>query len=975
MIIQYLSHFASCSEIFYNTPVMPTKDTLKLAQIPPHPDLPKLEEKVIQFWEETKAFQKSIDLRPEDKSYVFYDGPPFATGLPHYGHIVASTIKDIIPRYFTMKGRRVERKWGWDCHGLPIENIAEKELGIKNKKDIEKLGVGKFNQACESKILSYVDDWKKIVRRLGRWVDMENDYKTMDLSFMESVWWVFKQLYDQGLIYYDYRSIHICPRCETTLSQSEVTEGYKEITDISVTAEFKLTNAEKILGKVVKNKQVYALAWTTTPWTLPGNVLLAVNPKIEYVLFTSQESNKFYLLAKSRLKDTLADNPVNVIAKFKGQDLAGLTYEPLFPYFEDTQNAFRVVTADFVSDEDGVGIVHIAPAFGEDDFNLGKKERVPLIHHVTLDGRFVDEVTDFAGTRVKPKDNPTKADVEIIKWLAHHGKLFAKKKIKHSYPHCWRCDTPLLNYATGSYFVKVTAIKEEMLKLAENISWMPPHIKKGRWLNWLKGARDWSISRQRYWASVIPIWKCDCGWEKVYGSVAELEQDSGVKVSNLHKHVVDKITVTCPKCGKKAHRIPDVLDTWFDSGSMPYGQMHYPFENKEKFEANFPAEFIAEGIDQTRAWFYYLHVIANGIKQSNAFKNVIVNGIVLAEDGQKMSKRLKNYPDPNYIMEQYGSDSLRLYLASSPVMKAEDLRFSEKGVAQIRKKVFLILWNMFAFLKLYAPHLEKVTAEELTHSDLNPTNVLDRWILSLTHSTLKKVTQQLDKYDLVKSSRSIIDFVNQLSTWYLRRSRDRLRESQTSQRVFRYVLLHLTQMLAPFAPFMSELIFNNLATMTKTKSSIHQTDWPTIREDLIDLKLEKTMVEIRKLAEKIHALRKQKAVKLRQPLAKLQIESTSASPKQDLLDVLAAEVNVKQVEWHQAKTLKISLDFNLTADLKREGEARELVRAIQKLRKKYNLQAEDLAHFSVVAIPLGWKEYIEERTHTQIKIGDELKLV
>lgn len=949
------------------------KTSLKLKDLPPHPDLAKLEETVIKFWEETDAFQKSIDLRPEDKSYVFYDGPPFATGLPHYGHIVASTIKDIIPRYFTMKGRRVERKWGWDCHGLPIENIAEKELGIKSKKEIEELGVDKFNQACESKILSYVNEWKKIIRRLGRWVDMENDYKTMDLSFMESVWWVFKELYDRGLIYYDYRSIHVCPRCETTLSQSEVTEGYKEITDISVIAKFKLTNAQEVLGKVVKDKNIYALAWTTTPWTLPGNVLLAVHPEMTYVLFASQEPDNLYLMAKSRLKDTLGDDPVTIVAEFKGKDLVSLKYEPLFPYFAKTENAFRVVTADFVSDDDGVGIVHIAPAFGEDDFNLGKREGVPLIHHVNLEGKFVDEVTDFASMKVKPKEDPTRTDVKIVKWLAHHNKLFAKKKLKHKYPHCWRCDTPLLNYATGSYFVKVTAIKNKLLKLAENIYWMPPHIKKGRWLNWLKGAKDWSISRQRYWASVIPIWKCDCGWEKVYGSVAELEKDSGQKVTDLHKHMVDKITVTCPKCGKPAHRIPDVLDTWFDSGSMPYGQMHYPFENKEKFEANFPAEFIAEGIDQTRAWFYYLHVIATGIKNTNAFKNVIVNGIVLAEDGQKMSKRLKNYPDPSYIMDQYGSDSLRLYLASSPVMKAEDLRFSEKEVAQIRRKVFLILWNMFSFLKLYA-NLKPMTLSELENFKPSSSHVMDRWALSLTHSTLDQVTKYLDAYDLVRSSRAIMNLINELSTWYLRRSRDRLREDKTSQKTFAYILALTSQMLAPFAPFMTEFIFQNLVDLPKDKPSVHHTDWPKVNQKFMDADLEQTMVEIRKVAEKAHALRKENQVKLRQPLAKLTVTSTLAKPNDNLLDVLADEVNVKLVVWQTKDKLKVELDFDLTDELKAEGEARELVREIQKLRKQLGLKPEDLATFEVPQIPTGWQDYIESKTRSKLTLGSTLRL-
>ena len=1139
---------------------MPKTD-LQLKDIPPHPNLPKLEEEVLKFWDETNAFQKSIALRSKKNRYVFYDGPPFATGLPHYGHIVASTIKDIIPRYFTMKGKRVERKWGWDCHGLPIENIAEKELKIKRKKDIETLGVAKFNEVCRSKVLSYVADWKKIIKRLGRWVDMEHDYKTMDLTFMESVWWVFKQLYDQGLIYEDYRSMHICPRCETTLSQSEVTEGYKEITDISVITKFKLLQPKQILGAKIKSRTVYALAWTTTPWTLPGNVLLAVNPKLTYVIFSDHESKSLYLAAQARVKEVMGDEPIKIITKIKGEDLLGLKYEPLFPYFKETKRAFQIVSADFVSAEDGTGIVHVAPAFGEDDFNLGKQVGVPLIHHVDAEGKFIAAVTDFAGMKVKPKEDPTKADVEIIKWLAKNNKLFAKKKIKHSYPHCWRCDTPLLNYATSSYFVRVTALKERMLTLAKKINWMPPHIKKGRWHNWLKGAKDWSISRQRYWASVIPIWKCDqCGQEKVFGSIAEIEKKLGsflvmrhgeaennikeilssklndgmpltkkgetivkksaqklikekidliissdlerakqtskivaqatgakiiydarlreidagdydgsnyaqiaeflkswgqadknvhfpngeswqtiqariksfyndlftqykdrhvlvvshgdvlvalqalishkdfyatvreihssegeyiekgrpmklkYKLIDLHKHVVDTITFACDQCNGTMHRVPDVLDTWFDSGSMPYGQVHYPFENKAQFEANFPAEFIAEGIDQTRAWFYYLHAIATGIKDSNAFQNVIVNGIVLAEDGKKMSKRLKNYPDPSKLLEQYGGDSLRLYLASSPVMKAENLNFSEKGVAQVRRKVFLILWNMFSFHKLYH-QLGSMNLVEFEKFEPTSNNILDQWVISLTHSTLKQVTDHLDHYDLVKSSRVIIEFVNHLSTWYLRRSRDRLREKQEAQATFRYVLALTCQMLAPFAPFMSELIFNNLIDLPKDKPSIHHTNWPKVKVKLINAKLESVMIEIRKVAEKTHALRKAHQVKVKQPLAKLTVISTLKQPSDRLLKVLAEEVNVKTIDWQKGDLLEVKLDFNLTPKLKAEGEARELIREIQKLRKKSNLKPEDRAHFRVRQIPQGWQQQIETQTHSQIELGDQLQLL
>lgn len=918
------------------------------------PNLPELEEAVLKFWETDHTFQKSIDQRPEDNAYVFFDGPPFATGLPHYGHIVASTMKDIIPRYWTMKGKRVERKWGWDCHGLPIENIAEKELGIKRKKEIEELGVAKFNEICRSKVLSYVDEWKKIITRLGRWADMEHDYKTMDLPFMESVWWVFKELYDKGLIYEDYRIMHICPRCETTLSQSEVADGYKDITDISVIAEFKVTNAEKIFQT---DKQLFILAWTTTPWTLPGNVLLAAGEKTEYLLVSGNEPNNLYLVAKERVNQVFGENNYQVVKELTGKDLADLTYEPLFPYYADTQNAFRVVTADFVTTEDGTGIVHIAPAFGDDDFHLGQAEQIPLVQHVKMDGRFKKAVTDFADLEVKPKENPQQTDVEIIKYLAHHNLLFSKQKITHSYPHCWRCETPLLNYATSSWFVNVTKVKPQLLKLAERINWSPQHIKKGRWGNWLEGAKDWSISRQRYWASVIPIWRCECGQLKVYGSIAQLETDSGQTITDLHKHMVDQITVPC-ECGAEMHRVPDVLDTWFDSGSMPYGQSHYPFENLQKFERNFPAEFIGEGIDQTRAWFYYLHVIAGAIKETNAFQNVIVNGIVLAEDGKKMSKHLQNYPDPVLLINKYGSDSLRMYLASSPVLKAENLNFSEKEVADIRRKVFIIWWNVLAFYEQFAD-----TTVDVTTTPNQTTHSLDKWLVSRVQSLIIDVTQTMDQYDIVRSTRALMEFVDELSTWYLRLSRDRLREGETrhsASQALGYALYTLSQLMAPFAPFFSETVSQ---TLLDEEVSIHLCDWPINQPELNHPELETKMTEIKKVVEQTRSLRRAANLKLRQPLTKLTIQSTIEAPSAQLLDMIKQETNVKQIAWETSDTLNVHLDINLTAELKAEGEAREIIRTIQNLRKAAGLQLDRGVVVELPSWPAEWEELIRHKTN------------
>ncbi|MEJ2267682.1 MAG: isoleucine--tRNA ligase, partial [Nanoarchaeota archaeon] len=650
----------------------------------------EIEEKILKFWGKNKIFEKSVKKKSPLGDYVFYDGPPFATGTPHYGHIVASVIKDSVPRFWTMNGFRVERVWGWDCHGLPIENIVEKELGSQTKKDIEKIGVDKFNNLCQSKVLGYVNEWKKVIEKLGRWVDMKNAYKTMDLSFMESVWWIFKEIYDKNLVYEGYRSMHICPRCETTLSQSEVTEGYKNVKDLSAIAKFKLFDEEN----------TFILAWTTTPWTLIGNVALAVGKDIDYVKVSFEKQN--YILAKARLEKLFEEKDYKIIEEFKGKDLVGKKYIPLFDYYskdkdlKNAENGWKIYSANFVTTDEGTGIVHIAPAFGEDDMNLGQKKNLPFVQHVSMNGTIKKEAGEFAGLNVKPKDYIS-TDLEIIKYLGKKNLMFSKKKYEHSYPHCWRCDTPLLNYATSSWFVNVTKIKREMLKLAKEINWSPSHIKKGRWGNWLKGARDWSISRQRFWASVIPIWKCKCGEIKVIGSVKELEKLSGKKVRNLHKHIVDKVTFNCPKCKSKMKRIPDVLDCWFESGSMPFAQLHYPFENKKKFENNFPAQFIGEGADQTRCWFYYLHILATAVKNLPAFKNVIVNGIVLAEDGKKMSKKLKNYPDPNLVIDKYGADSLRYYLLTSPVMLADSLNFSEKGVQEVLRKNIMILLNVVKF--------------------------------------------------------------------------------------------------------------------------------------------------------------------------------------------------------------------------------------------------------------------------------------
>ncbi|MDY0302713.1 MAG: isoleucine--tRNA ligase [Candidatus Moranbacteria bacterium] len=929
---------------------------------------PEMEKEVLKFWGDNKIFKKSLENRKNDKEYTFYDGPPFATGTPHYGHIVASILKDVVPRYWTMRGYYVERKWGWDCHGLPIENIVEKEMGSKKKKDIEEMGVEKFNNLCRSKVLTYVDEWERVIGRLGRWADMKNAYRTMDKDYMESVWWVFRELWDRGLIYEDYRSMHICPRCETTLSQSEVTEGYKDIKDLSVIAKFELdpTNYKQYENTKEEGK-TYILAWTTTPWTLPGNVALAVGENIEYVKLKIKpclpanrneelKIEEFFVLAKERVGEIFKSDEYEIIEEFEGKKLIGKRYKPLFDnYFKDEKlenrdNGWQIYAGDFVTTDEGTGVVHIAPAFGEDDMRLGKEKSLPFIQHVAMDGNFKEEMSDLAGLNVKPIENHQATDIEIIKYLAKKGTLFSKEKYEHSYPHCWRCDTPLINYATSSWFVAVTKIKDTALKSAKNINWSPANMKEGRFGNWLDGARDWSISRQRFWASVMPIWVCEkCGEKKVIGSVAELEKLSGEKIDDLHKHTVDKITFVCEKCQKKMKRVPDVLDTWFDSGSMPYAQKHYPFENQERFEKNFPADFIAEGIDQTRAWFYYLHIIGNGIKDKEAFRNVIVNGIVLAEDGKKMAKKLKNYPDPMEMLEKYGADSMRYYLMSSPVVAAQNLSFKEGDLSEVTRGMMRMLWNSYSFFVLYA-EIDKFEADK----NFNPKNLsglLDKWIISELQMLIRDFNSHMENYELHKASRLLPKFVDNLSNWYIRRSRKRFWKSENdgdkneAYQTLYYVLTELSKVMAPFTPFIAEEIYKNLTE----EESVHLADFPMADENLIDENFTGIQMErVRAIVNLGLQFRSQAGIKVRQPLSSLYVENHKI--QEEFIEIIKEEINVKDVtnskkdgDWIEGKIgeIKIGLNKKITPELKLEGQARELIRHIQEMRKEAGYEVDN----------------------------------
>ncbi len=930
------------------------------------------EKKILEFWDKDKTFEKSISERSEKKRYVFYDGPPFATGLPHYGHIVASLMKDVVPRFWTMKGYRVERKWGWDCHGLPIENIIEKDLNLNTKRDIESFGVANFNEACRSTVMKYAEEWKKTIRRIGRWVNMDSDYRTMDISFMESVWWVFRQLWDRDLIYKGHKPMHICPRCVTPLSNFEVTQGYKDVKDLSVVAKFKIE--ENVVSfKLGIPKDTVILAWTTTPWTLPGNVLLAVNPEIDYDLIkvapsvngeevageARYEAMENYLIARERIQEIFKDKKYLREATFKGSDLVGVMYEPLFPFYKETANAFRIVTADFVTTADGTGIVHIAPSYGEDDFNVGEREHLPLIQHVTIEGKFAPEVSGFAGMEVKPKDDPSKTDVEIIKWLAREGKLFSKQKIEHSYPHCWRCETPLLNFATVSWFVKVSGMKDQLLKNNSAINWVPEHIKEGRFGKWLEGARDWAISRSRYWGTPLPVWEAEDGELLCVGSVKELEELTGKTISDLHKHKIDDLVIT--QKGKTFRRIPDVLDCWFESGSMPYGEMHYPFENKKKFEETFPAEFIAEGQDQTRGWFYTLHILATALTNGKkpaipvkhsvpAFKNVIVNGIVLAEDGKKMSKRLKNYPDPEIMIDKYGADAVRYYLVSSPVMEAEALYFSENGVREMYNKVVNTLYNVLEFYSMFGATIDP--HNQLLKKSSNSKNILDRWILAKLNLLVKNVTESMEAYKLNEASRPIVEFITELSQWYVRRSRDRFKGDDIEDRENAYttlgkVLETLAKVMAPFTPFIAEKVFGAVRGNNNEAGSVHLQEWPKAAK--IDMKILDEMRLIQKIVELGLSLRAEAGIKVRQVLGEFSIVNQKMS--EGAMVIIADELNVNRImtggaadpRWitKEDEKIKVSLNTEITPELKKAGLTRDVVRIINQLRKEQKLTIND----------------------------------
>lgn len=837
---------------------------------------------MLKYWKENNIFKRSIESRDGNDVFTFYDGPPTANGIPHIGHVLTRVVKDIIPRHRTMKGYKVLRKAGWDTHGLPVELEVEKALGINGKPQIEEYGVEAFIKKCKESVWKYKHDWESISDRVGFWADMENPYITYENNYIESVWWSLKQIWDKGLIYKGHKVVPYCPRCGTALSSHEVAQGYKDVSEDSVYVKF----------KVKGESDLYFLAWTTTPWTLPSNVALTVNPDEVYVKVTCEGEN--YILAEALASDVL-QKEYKVIEKYKGSNLAGIEYEPLFNFAKVDKKAWFVCTDNYVTLTDGTGIVHAAPAFGEDDARVGEANNLPFVQLVNEQGNFIDGCGVITGLFAKD------ADPVIIRELSDNGLLYKVEGFEHSYPFCWRCDTSLLYYARNTWFIRMSEMKKQLIANNRTVNWLPDNIKEGRFGNFLENVIDWGISRERYWGTPLPIWECDCGYRHMVGSIAELKEMSTKPIEDieLHKPYIDEVILRCPKCSSEMKRVTEVIDCWYDSGSMPFAQWHYPFENNEVFDENFPADFISEAVDQTRGWFYTLLAISTLLFDKSPYKNVIVLGLVLDKEGQKMSKHKGNVVDPWTVLDIQGADAVRWYFysASAPWLPS---RFYGEAVSECQRKFMGTLWNSYAFYVLYAG-IDKFNPYDYSSEDAKLT-IMDRWIISRLNSLIKTIDDNLENYRITESARAAEDFVDDLSNWYVRRSRERFwQKGMPGDKISAYMTLHtvlveLSKLLAPFIPFMSDEIYLNIVKGLENDApdSVHMCDYPVSDPALIDKALEKNMDFALKVVTLGRACRNEANIKNRQPLATIYIDADFKMDN-EFIDVVAEELNVKQV--------------------------------------------------------------------------------
>ncbi len=944
--------------------------------IPPEVSFPRLEEEVLRLWRDRDVFRRSVEDRPASSAYVFYDGPPFATGLPHYGNLVASTLKDIVPRYWTMRGHRVERRFGWDTHGLPIEMEIEKTLNLSGPRSIREFGVARFNEACRENVLRYTREWQTIIERLGRWADFVNDYKTMDRPFMESVWWVFKELWNKGLVYQDYRVMPFSWRLSTSLSNFEANLDYRDVQDPAITVKLALDG----------EKDCFLLVWTTTPWTLPSNLAVAVGPELEYVRARRKNDPATYIVLRGRLDESLGKD-AEVVATLPGSALLDRGYQPLFPYFADLKDkphggggAFYIVGSSDIKSDEGTGLVHMAPAYGEIDFEICRREKIAVVDPVDEEGRFTAAVTDFAGQNVK------EADKNIIRALKEKGAILKHETTVHSYPFCWRSGTPLIYKTVPGWFVRVERLRDRMVAHNDAIHWVPEAVGRKRFGNWLAEARDWNISRNRFWGTPIPVWVCGkCANQTCISSAQELEKRTGTIVPDLHPHKIDHLELKCESCGASMRRISDVFDCWFESGAMPYAQVHYPFERKEQFEHGFPAQFIAEGLDQTRGWFYTLLVLSTALFDSTPFRNVIVNGLVLAEDGSKMSKSKKNYPDPSRVLNEHGADALRACLINSPVVRAEPLRFSENGVREVVRTVLLPLRNAWSFFVQYA----NVDGwHPRTGFDRVPTPAIearpgiDRWILSVLQSQVREINEQMEGYYLYKVVPRIMEFIDHLTNWYIRRSRRRFwrsardpaaRADKAAAYATLYeVLVTFSRVMAPFLPFMTEAMYQDLVVhpgmASPGKDSVHLCDYPAIETAKLDSELEAEVALVRQVASMCRALREKHKIKTRQPLARLMIVHHDSAVHRALercLELLADEVNVNEVSLKDddADLCTLTIKANFRSLGQRLGpKMKEVAAAIAGFSREQWHRLQSGATFSIAGEAIGKEDVVVSRS-------------